>query len=130
MLITMRFLYLHLSETTTFFHQAGAAAHYSHHVRIYLDSKSPENWISRRGVVEWPARSPDLTPYDFFLWGNLKEKLINTPDDSIEYLTSRIGPKCKRVRPTVSRKVRDNAKLRLNVLENYGCGHFENLIQQ
>jgi hypothetical protein len=29
----------------------------------------------------WPARSPDLTPCNFYLWGNLKDKVyrINPP---------------------------------------------------
>ena len=29
----------------------------------------------RGGPLEWPARSPDLTPMDFWLWGYLKEKV-------------------------------------------------------
>ena len=29
--------------------------------------------------VEWPPRSPDLTPYDFFLWGYLKSKVYTSP---------------------------------------------------
>ena len=49
------------------FHQDGAAAHYSLRVRTWLHNKRPENWIGRGGPVEWPARSPDLTPCDFFL---------------------------------------------------------------
>ncbi len=32
------------------------------------------NWICRHGVVEWPARSCDLTLSDFFLWGALKDR--------------------------------------------------------
>lgn len=27
--------------------------------------------------MNWPARSPDLTPLDFFLWGHLKSKVYN-----------------------------------------------------
>jgi hypothetical protein len=27
-------------------------------------------------VVEWPARSPDMTPPDFFLWGYLKDRVF------------------------------------------------------
>jgi hypothetical protein len=33
----------------------------------------PGQWIGRRGAVEYPPRSPDLTPLDFYLWGTLKD---------------------------------------------------------
>jgi len=31
--------------------------------------------ISQRGNIEWPARLPDLSACDFFLWGYLKSKV-------------------------------------------------------
>lgn len=34
----------------------------------YLDKTFPNRWIERRGPIEWPTRSPDLTPLDYFLW--------------------------------------------------------------
>lgn len=48
------------------FHQDGATLHYARIVRICLNQIFPERWIGRRGSIEWPARSPDLTPLDFF----------------------------------------------------------------
>lgn len=33
------------------------------------DEVFPESWIGRRGMVERPARSSDLTPLDCFSWG-------------------------------------------------------------
>jgi hypothetical protein len=37
--------------------------------------------------VEWPPRSPDLTPMDFFFWGVVKDKVFSrklcTVDDKI-----------------------------------------------
>jgi hypothetical protein len=38
-------------------------------VRSYLDETLPGQRIGRRGSVEYPPRSPDLTPLDFYLWG-------------------------------------------------------------
>ncbi|CAB0036793.1 unnamed protein product, partial [Trichogramma brassicae] len=52
--------------------QDGAAAHYGRNVRNFLDGEFFDRWIGRRGTIEWPARSPDLTPLDFFLWWYLK----------------------------------------------------------
>ena len=49
------------------FYQYGATIHYSNRIRNYLNRKRPGNWIGGGGTVEWPPRSPDLTPCDFFL---------------------------------------------------------------
>ena len=51
------------------FQQDDALAHHSREVRAFLDEQLPDRWIGRRGPVEWAPCSPDLTPYDFFLWG-------------------------------------------------------------
>ena len=50
------------------FQQDGATPHYGLIVGQWLNNKFPDRWLGRRGPIEWPARSPDLTPLDFFLW--------------------------------------------------------------
>jgi len=45
----------------------GAPPQFALSVRAWLDQKIPGRWLGRRGTHEWPARSPDLTPCDFFL---------------------------------------------------------------
>ena len=47
-------------------------------VRAHLDEVFPYRWIGRGGPTPWPARSPDLTPVDFFLWGAMKERVYRT----------------------------------------------------
>lgn len=49
--------------------QDGAPVHYHRIVRQFLDQAYPNRWIGRRGAIAWPARSPDLTPIDFFFVG-------------------------------------------------------------
>ncbi|KOC64115.1 hypothetical protein WH47_01683 [Habropoda laboriosa] len=41
--------------------------------KYLISTKYPGRWIGRSGTVEWPARSPDLIPIDFYLWGTLKD---------------------------------------------------------
>ena len=48
--------------------QDGAPPHYHRYVRAYLDDTVLGRWIGRRGAIEYPPRSPDLTPLDFYLW--------------------------------------------------------------
>jgi hypothetical protein len=38
----------------------------------------------------WPAYSPDLTPCDFYLWGNLMDKVYRTNPHTEEELKERI----------------------------------------
>ena len=49
-----------------YFQQDGVPPHYHSGVRSFLDEVLPNKWIGRRGLVEYPPRSPDLTPLDFF----------------------------------------------------------------
>ena len=39
---------------------------------------------------EWPPRSPDLTPCDFYLWGYTKEEVYKTKPRTLEDLETRI----------------------------------------
>lgn len=72
-----------------YFQQDGAPPHFGLEVRDYLNAEF-DMWIGRRGKIEWPARSPDLTPCDFSLWGVLKNKVFTTPLRDIEHLKTRI----------------------------------------
>jgi len=62
-----------------FFQQDGAPAHNAIiAIRRHLDQIFPNRWIGTFGVILWPARSPDLTPLDLFLWGYLKTGLCRS----------------------------------------------------
>ena len=69
-----------------YFQQDGAPPHYSLAVRAFLNQEFPQRWIGRRGSIEWPPRSPDLTPMDFFLWGVLKEQVYSRNPKTIPEL--------------------------------------------
>ena len=50
--------------------QDGAPCHVTNQNMMYLDRQFEDRVVSRGR--DWPARSPDLNPLDFFLWGFLK----------------------------------------------------------
>ena len=54
------------------FQHDGAPAHFALHVRKYLNNVFLNRWNGRDGSVQWPPRSPNLTPMDFFIWGEMK----------------------------------------------------------
>lgn len=67
----------HVMQHGLFLQQDGAPAHYALAVRDWLNANLPNRWIGRRGPFEWPARSPDLTVCDFFLWGYIKHQVYS-----------------------------------------------------
>ena len=70
--------------------QDGAPAHRLRDVRNRLVNTFGNRLVALGTAVEWPARSPDLTPLDFFLWGYLKSKVYATPPQNIAELRRRI----------------------------------------
>ena len=60
-----------------YFRQDRAPPHYSRAIHEYLDETFPVKWVGRRETIDWPARSPDLTPMNFFLWRILKDKFYS-----------------------------------------------------
>ncbi|GBP69149.1 hypothetical protein EVAR_47424_1 [Eumeta japonica] len=59
----------------TWFQQDGATSHTSYRSLPRVREIFPGKLISRRGDINWPPRSPDLTPMDFFLWSYVKSKV-------------------------------------------------------
>lgn len=112
------------------FMQDGAPAHYTIQVREFLNEAYPNRWIGRGAPVAWPARSPDLNPLDFFLWGHLKTLVYDSPVDTIEELRIRIINGIQRIRqtPGIFERVRQSMRRRLDACILNEGKHFENLL--
>jgi hypothetical protein len=77
------------------FMQDGAPPHWTLLVRDWLDEHFTGRWIGRGSAVRpapfpWPPYSPDLTVYDFFLWGYIKDRVYRTLPGSLDELEARI----------------------------------------
>lgn len=68
----------------------GAPAHYSRSVREHLNQTFEDRWIGRGGPVPWPARSPDLTPLDYFFWGEAKRLVYREEAHNVQDLKNKI----------------------------------------
>lgn len=118
-----------LTENELVYQQDGAPPHYTAPVRQFLNETFPGRWIGRRGPVEWPARSPDLTPLDFFLWGHLKTKVYATQPESLEDLRARIVRECRLVTPEMFSNVRRRFQDQLYFCMEVNGGHFQHLVK-
>lgn len=109
------------------FQQDGCPAHWTLNVREHLHNSFPQSWIGRGGPIPWPARSPDLTPMDFFVWGRAKELVytsveINTKEELIQRINSAFATmKLEMMLKTTTTEIRKRARA---CVRNRG-GHFE-----
>ncbi|KAJ4451828.1 hypothetical protein ANN_03305 [Periplaneta americana] len=81
----------------------GAPPHYAAPVRQYMNQVFSNRRVGRRGFVEWPARSPDLSPRDYFLCLSIpfKCKVFATKPADIDELKRRISVECREIPPAV-----------------------------
>ena len=56
------------------FSEMGHPPHYHRDARSFVDEILPNRWIGQSCFIEYPPRSPDITPLHF-LWGYLKDSL-------------------------------------------------------
>lgn len=105
----------------------GAPPHFSTRVKNWLNSQFGSNWIGRNGPILWPARSPDLTPLDFYLWGRLKSLVYEKPVNTREELIERIYEAVAIVKEEL-RNIDLAAELQKRALlcQQESGGHFEN----
>ena len=106
----------------------GASAHFTFPVCQWLDHHFPGKWIGRAGPVAWPARSSDLTPLHFFLWGCMKEKVYETEIASREELIAKINRTAMEIWQYVLGNVQQEIRRRAETLVHARGGHFEHLL--
>ncbi|KZC12505.1 hypothetical protein WN55_04312 [Dufourea novaeangliae] len=84
-------------RNSLWFQHDGAPPHYAAAVRNWLNETFQNRWVGRGGSVNWPARSPDLSSCDFFLWGHLKGIVFQTPVENLNNLRRRITNACTEI---------------------------------
>lgn len=118
-----------LNMERIWFQQDGCPAHNVQIVKEYLDNSFPDSWIGLNGPINWPARSPDLSPLDFFLWGHLKSKIYGHYElTTLEDLKAAIRNECRLISNRQLSNVRQQCYDRLGFCLAQNGGHFEYLL--
>lgn len=103
------------------FQQDGATCHTAGVTIDLLMETFGERIISRNGPVNWPPRSCDLTPLDFFLWGYVKSLVYADKPTTIQHLENNIVRVIGDIRPFMLKKVMENWINRMHqTIENEG----------
>ena len=111
-----------------YFQQDGAPPHYDIQVRRFLDQQFPDASFGRRGPVEWPPRSPNLSPLDFYLWGHLKFMVYQVKIQDINHLKERITDAIRSIPSNVLIRVHQQWETRVNMCFENNGNHIEHII--
>ena len=107
--------------------QNGAPPHCTNANIDYLNTQFQGRVISRRHRRgrNWPPRSPDLSPLDFFLWGYLKSKVYNPRPATLDPLEQNIRAQAALLDPAmINRAILDMRSRAKRCIANNG-GHVE-----
>ncbi|GFT40611.1 DUF4817 domain-containing protein [Trichonephila clavipes] len=84
--------------------------------------------ISRFGPVNWPPRSCDLTPLDYFLWGYVKPLVYADKPQELDHLEDKIRRVIADIRPQMLEKVIENWTSRLDYIRASRSSHMPEII--
>ncbi|GFX78015.1 putative LOC100569746 [Trichonephila clavipes] len=98
------------------FQQDGATCHTARATIDLLKDTFGDRLISRLGPVNWPPRSCDLTPLDYFLWGYVKSLVYADKPQTLDHLEDNIRRVIADIRPQMLEKVIENWTSRLDYI--------------
>lgn len=110
------------------FQQDGATAHTSGLSIDLLRRFFPNRLISKNGDIDWPPRSPDSTPPDFFLWGYLKSKVYNNKPATLRALKNNIRREIAKIPAKMLAKTMENAEKRAHLVVKENGGHLKDIV--
>ena len=105
------------------FHQDGAT---SHTTRVTIDlfkGKFGERVMSRNVPVEWPPRSCDLTPLDFYLCGHIKSLVYANKPETLDDIKDNIQREIANVPVKMCARVVENCVPRIDRCKRARGGH-------
>ncbi|GFV44768.1 putative LOC100569746 [Trichonephila clavipes] len=96
------------------FQQDGVTCHTTRAPIDLLKDTFGNRLISRFEPVNWPPRSCDLTPLDYFLWGYVKSLVYADKPQTLDHLEDNIRRVIADIRPQMLEKVIENWTSRLD----------------
>ncbi|GFW41562.1 putative DD41D transposase [Trichonephila clavipes] len=96
--------------------QDGATCHTARATIDLLKDTFGDRLISRFGPVNWPPRSCDLTPLDYFLLGYVKSLVYADNPQTLDHLEGNIRRVIADIRPQMLEKVIENWMSRLDYI--------------
>ncbi|GFT59748.1 putative transposable element [Trichonephila clavipes] len=99
------------------FQEDGATYHTARATIYLLKNTFGDRLISCFGPVNWPPRSCDLTPLDYFLWGYVKSLVYADKPQTLDHFEDNIRRVIADIRPQMLEKVIENWTSRLDYIQ-------------
>lgn len=125
------FLWPELEEidiSEMWFQQDGAPCHTANETIALLKGKFGEWTIAKNGFVNWPPRSCDLTPLDFFLWGYVKSKVFANQPATLDDLERNIIRVIREIPLGMLDRVIENWVQRMHMCKASRGGHLNDIL--
>ncbi|GFU65163.1 transposable element Tc3 transposase [Trichonephila clavipes] len=90
------------------FHEDRATCHTARATIDLLKDTFSDRLIARFGPVNWPPRSCDLTPLDYFLWGYVKSLVYADKPQTLDHLGDNICRVIANIRSQMLENVIEN----------------------
>ncbi|GFV95616.1 transposable element Tc3 transposase [Trichonephila clavipes] len=110
------------------FQQDDATCHTARATIDLLKDTFGDRLISRFRPVNWPPRSCDLTPLDYFLWGYVKSLVYADKPQTLDHLEDNIRRVIADIRPQMLEKVIENWTSRLDYIRASRGSHMPEII--
>ncbi|GFV60430.1 putative transposable element [Trichonephila clavipes] len=110
------------------FQQDGATCHTARATIDLLKDTFGDRLISRFGPVNWPPRSCDLTPLDYFLWGYVKLLVYTDKPQMLDHVEDNIRRVTADIRTQMLEKVIENWTSRFYYIRASRGSHMPEII--
>ncbi|GFW04020.1 transposable element Tc3 transposase [Trichonephila clavipes] len=110
------------------FQQDGAACHTARPTINLLKDTFGDRLISRFGPVNWPPRTCDLTPLDYFLRGYVKSLIYADKPQTLDHLEDNIRRVIADIQPQILVKAIENWTSRLDYIRAIVGSHIPEII--
>ncbi|GFV97149.1 heat shock 70kDa protein 8 [Trichonephila clavipes] len=121
-------IFQHFEFKELWFQQDGATCHTARATIDLLKDTFGDRLISCFGPVNWPPRSCDLTPLDYFLWGYVKSLVYADTPQTLDHLEDNIRRVIADIRPQMLEKVIENWTSRLDYIRASRGSHMPEII--
>ncbi|GFU47768.1 transposable element Tcb1 transposase [Trichonephila clavipes] len=108
--------------------QDGATSHTARATIDLLKDTFGDSLISRFRPVNWPPRSCDLTPLDYFPWGYVKSLVYADKPQTLDHLEDNIRRVIADIRPQMLEKVIENWTSKLDYIRASRGSHMPEII--
>ncbi|GFT26204.1 DUF4817 domain-containing protein [Trichonephila clavipes] len=126
--LTFGALYGLVESLELWFQQDGATCHTARATIDLLKDTFGDRLISRFGPVNWPPRSCDLTPLDYFLWSYVKSLVYADKPQTLDHLEDNIRRVIADIRPQMLENVIENWTSRLDYIRASRGSHMPEII--